>query len=122
METIKNTFAGQDFYVGIDGHKRQWNVTIRLQHMELKNFSMNPSAKELADHMNRIYPGGTYHSCYEAGFCGFHIHKDLTGYGFDNSVVNPADVPLSDSGFLEQAQFSKLLYDNQFGKLMSLII
>lgn len=39
------------------------------------------------------YPNGTYKSAYEAGFCGYWIHRKLTEYNFDNIIVNPADVP-----------------------------
>jgi transposase len=39
------------------------------------------------------YPGATYHSVYEAGFCGFWIHRGLVKLGIRNIVVNPADVP-----------------------------
>jgi transposase len=43
--------------------------------------------------LKRNYPGGTYHSVYEAGFCGFSIHRQLIRLGIDNIVINPADVP-----------------------------
>ena len=86
-------FADQDFYIGIDVHKKQWTVAIRWQKMELKQFSMNPNPKELACHMNKNYPKGTYHSVYEAGFCGYWIHRDLIKLGFKNIVVNAADIP-----------------------------
>ena len=88
-------FAGQAFHLGLDIHDRNWRVTIRNNGMELKTYLANPSAKALADKMNREYPGGTYFSVYEAGFCGYWIHRELTRYGFKNIVVNPADVPTS---------------------------
>ena len=97
MKTLeKNStlnFQGQDFYTGIDVHKRNWKVTIRLNHMELKTFSMNPKPKELASHLKKNYPGGNYYSVYEAGFCGFWIHRQLVELGINNRVVNGADVP-----------------------------
>jgi transposase len=54
---------------------------------------MNPSPEELFKYMTKHYPGGIYKSVYEAGFCGYWIHRKLTGYGFENIIVNPADVP-----------------------------
>jgi transposase len=96
MSTSKHIdFTGQDFFVGLDVHARQWRVTIRHDGMELKAFSMDPSPSVLARHMHQHYPGGCYHSVYEAGFCGFWIHRELTRLGFDNIVVHPADVPTS---------------------------
>jgi transposase len=45
------------------------------------------------DHLWKHYPGASYHSVYEAGFCGFWIHRELQAHGVHNIVVNPADVP-----------------------------
>lgn len=86
-------FEGQEFFIGIDVHKKNWTVTIRLNHMELKTFSQNPSPEELSKYMRRNYPGGIYNSVYEAGFCGYWIHRELEELGFNNIIVSPADVP-----------------------------
>ena len=96
MSTSKHIdFSGQDFFVGLDVDARKWRVTIRHDGMELKAFSMDPSPSVLARHLHQHYPGGCYHSVYEAGFCGFWIHRELSRLGFDNIVVHPADVPTS---------------------------
>lgn len=86
-------FAGIIFYIGIDVHLRQWTVTVRDAERELKTFSMDPSPAQLFDYLTKRYPGGTYYSVYEAGFCGFWIHRQLCELGIQNIVVNPADVP-----------------------------
>lgn len=86
-------FTGQDFFIGLDVHKRNWTTTIRLNGMLLKTFTMNPSPKELANYLRSHYPDGNYHSVYEAGFCGFWIHRQLRELGINNIVINPADVP-----------------------------
>ena len=43
--------------------------------------------------LNRPF-AAEYHSVYEAGFCGFWIHWELTNLGIHNIVVNPAIVRL----------------------------
>jgi transposase len=95
MPTKSNTlnFKDQVFDVGIDVHKKNWSVTIRTNSIALKTFSMNPSPKELYNYMIKNYPGGAYRSVYEAGFCGYWIHRELTALGFNNIVTNAADVP-----------------------------
>ena len=84
MKTQSNAldFTGQVFYVGADVHKEHWVVSIRCNQKELKRFSMNPSPEELSEYMHNHYPGGTYVSAYEAGFCGFWIHRVLQEHGF----------------------------------------
>jgi transposase len=86
-------YTNQDFFLGIDVHKKSWKVTVRTNGMELKTFSMDPSPEQLYGYMHKRYPGGNYHSVYEAGFCGYWIDRELKRYGFNNIVINPADVP-----------------------------
>jgi transposase len=98
MKEIKNSdidFSSQKIFIGIDVHKKHWIITIQSNQVQLKTFSMNPSAEELAEFVKKRYPGGDYYSVYEAGFCGYWINKELNKYGIKNIIVNPADVPTS---------------------------
>ena len=89
-------FDGQEFFVGMDVHHRSWKVTIRTMGVEVKTMVMPPDPEVLHSYMTRHFPGGVYHSVYEAGFSGFWAHRDLIRLGFSNQVVHPADVPTSD--------------------------
>jgi len=89
-------FHGQNIYVGIDAHLKNWGVTILLENISHKTFSMDPSSEILSNYLNHHFPGGTYYTAYEAGFCGYSIHKSLEDYGIKNIIVNPADIPTSD--------------------------
>jgi len=91
----KLSFKGQAIFIGLDVHQKNWTVTLRNNKLDLKTFSMNPNPKELYLYMNKNYPQGNYHSVYEAGFCGYWIHRKLSQLGFKNIIVNPADVPTS---------------------------
>jgi transposase len=93
LKTKSIDFKGQTIYVGLDSHKSNWKVSTRTRDVHLKTFSMNPSPKELYKHMTSHYPNATYSSVYEAGFCGYWIHRELTQLGFQNIIVNPSDVP-----------------------------
>ncbi len=94
-QSNKVNFEGQIFFIGIDVHKKSWTVTIRLNGMELKTFTMKPDAEKLQKLLKRNYPGGHYFSVYEAGFSGYWLHYELKALGFHNIVVSPGDVPLS---------------------------
>jgi transposase len=93
FKTTSPDFKGQIFHVGLDTHKTNWKVTIRSNDMLLKTMSIKPSPEELCKYMNRHYPNGIYKTVYEAGFCGYWIHRKLTEYHFENIIVNPSDVP-----------------------------
>lgn len=93
MKNKKLNFAGQRIYVGIDVHKNSWDITIILNAMKVKKYSMNPSPQELYNYLRKHYPNGEYHTVYEAGFSGFWADRELQALGINNIIVNPADVP-----------------------------
>lgn len=96
MKTVRSNelnFEGQNIYVGIDVHLKSWSVAILSEHSALRRFSQSPEPEALHKYLASNYPGATYFSVYEAGFCGFWIHEKLTSLGINNIVVNPADVP-----------------------------
>lgn len=90
------SFKGQKIYIGIDVHLKSWTITIMVEEVVYKTFSQNPNAGLLFNYLQKHFPGGSYYSVYEAGFCGFSVHRELIKYGICNIVVNPADVPVSD--------------------------
>ena len=98
METQINKldFTGQNIYVGVDVHLKSWRVTIMTEHLTHKTFSQPPKPETLHQYLAKNFPGGTYHSAYEAGFCGYWIHNQLKSLGIHSIVVNPADIPTTD--------------------------
>ena len=95
MQTQRNKldFNGQPIYVGFDVHLKSWRVTIMSEKLTHKTFSQPPKPELLYQYLVKNYPGGTYHSAYEAGFCGYWIHNKLKSLGVNSIVVNPADIP-----------------------------
>ncbi len=95
-EAKRINFVGQNIYVGIDVHKKSWQVSIYTEHFEHKTFTQPPVSKKLVSYLERQFPGGKYHAVYEAGFSGFWTHDELKGMGVDCMVVHPGDVPTTD--------------------------
>lgn len=93
MKNNQLDFSGQSVYIGIDVHKKSWQITIILNGMKVKAFSMNPNPEELYNYLINHYPKANYYSVYEAGFSGFWADRQLQALGIKNMVVNPADVP-----------------------------
>lgn len=85
-------YSGQDIYIGIDTHKKSWNVTV-IMDLYSKTFSSPPKTEALIKYLETNFPGGSYHSAYEAGFAGFWPHFQLQELGVHSIVVNPADIP-----------------------------
>ena len=94
-DTKKPDFSNENFYIGIDVHKKSWQIAIQLDNNFLTTYSMDADPQQLINHMQKNYPNGNYHSVYEAGFSGFGIHEKLMQSGFDNIIVSPGDIPIT---------------------------
>jgi len=77
----------------MDVHLKSWTVCIMTEHLEHKMFTQPPQAEALYKYLTRNFPGATYHSVYESGFCGFWAHRRLKALGINSIVTNAADVP-----------------------------
>lgn len=86
-------FTGDRIYVGIDVHKKQWNVSIMGACKEHKTFVQPPDASKLGNYLRLNFPNAEYYSVYEAGFSGFWTHDALQKEGVTNIVINASDVP-----------------------------
>ena len=92
----KKYFSKTDIYVGLDVHQKSWAVSIYVENIYYKSFSISPpSCKVLAEFLEKNFIGGRYHVVYEAGFSGFWIYDELMEKGIDCVVVSPADIPMS---------------------------
>jgi hypothetical protein len=80
MQTQSNKldFTGQKIFTSFDAHLKSWEVTIMTETLTHKTFSQPPRPNLLKDYLVKHFPGGTYCSAYEAGFCGYWIHHQLT--------------------------------------------
>jgi len=92
MQKYEINFEGENVYIGIDVHLKQWHVCIRTANLSHKPFSQPPEAMVLRQYLDRNFPGGTYFSAYEVGFCGFSAHYELEAAGIKNIVFNPGDI------------------------------
>jgi len=51
-------FNGQNFYCGIDIHKKTWSVTIETDDISLKTLNLEANPDILLEYLRRNYPGG----------------------------------------------------------------
>ncbi len=97
----KSDFKNQNIYVGFDAHSKDWKVTVIAENMVFKTFTQPPKPEILFNYLRNNFPGGKYHTAYEAGFCGYWIHDKLKSFGINSIVVNPGDIPTTNK---EQVQ------------------
>ncbi len=91
----KISFTGKTIYIGLDVHLKTWHASIlQAESIIRKSFPAKPEV--LHSYLQNNYPDASFEIAYEAGYCGFWIHEELTKLGYKVRVINPADVPSSD--------------------------
>ena len=93
MQRNEISFKGQKIFIGIDVHKKNWDVAIAPEVGNVKRHTQKASAKELFDFLKKHYPDGDYLAVYESGFSGFSTYYALKDVGIECKVIHAADVP-----------------------------
>ena len=89
-------FSNKTLYIGIDVHKKRWQVAVFYEGLVLSNPSIEGSSEALITHLRKRY-GDAHFSCvYESGPFGFSLCRALWAAGLECIVVNPADIPSAD--------------------------
>lgn len=89
-------FSNRTLYVGIDVHKKRWQVALYYEGLILSNVSIEASSEALIIHLRKHYGDAQFHCVYESGPFGFSLCRSLWAAGMDCIVVNPADIPGTD--------------------------
>jgi transposase len=86
VKNIKNVF------IGIDVHKRSWQVTAISENVELFTGSIPGNWESLEKLLNR-YCGCRISAVYEAGYFGYWLYDRLQQWGADCVVTPPSLLP-----------------------------
>lgn len=85
-------YTGKTVFLGIDVHKRTYSVTAMCEGCVMKHDTFAASPEVFVKYCQRAFKGAFIKSAYEAGFCGFVLHRFLISHGIQNIVVHPADI------------------------------
>lgn len=88
-------FTGKEIFVGIDVHKKSWSISLFYGQEFVRTISQEAKPEALLKFLGKEFPGASYKCCYESGFCGFWIQRQLEMEGVECIVVHAADVPRS---------------------------
>jgi transposase len=92
----KVNFTNKTLYIGIDVHKKRWQVAVFFEGIVLSNVSIEASANGIVAYLRRHYGDAAFHCVYECGCFGFALCRQLWAAGMECIVVNPADIPGTD--------------------------
>ena len=110
-------------FIGIDVHKIKWVVTIRTYDLELKTYTMEPSAEELEEFLLKNYPGAGYRIVYECCFSGFWIYDYFSEKGY-NIIVTPTNRIYKDGSTIKTDKIDsrKLAFQLSRGLLREVLV
>lgn len=84
-------YTGKIVYLGIDVHKKTYSVTAICDNEIIKADTVQAKPEILLKYCRR-FVGAKVYSVYEAGFCGFSLHRFLVKNGVENIVVHAASI------------------------------
>lgn len=93
---IQHDFSGKTLFVGIDIHKKSWQVAVFFHGLILSNVRIEGSADKLMAYFQKHYPGAEFSCVYESCAWGYHLCRSLQKAGISCMIVNPADIPGTD--------------------------
>lgn len=82
--------------MGIDIHKKRWQVAVYCEGLILSNVSIEGAAEKLIAYLHKHYPGAQLSCVYESCAWGFTLCRTLRKEGIHCIIVNPADIPGTD--------------------------
>lgn len=117
-------YTGKKFFLGMDVHKKTYAVTAICDDQVVKRDILQADPSKLLSYCKKYFPGAEILSAYEAGFCGFHLHRYLETNGIKNLVVDAAsiEVALSDKVKTDKRDSLKLATHLALGKLRGIFV
>lgn len=85
-------YNGKTVFLGIDVHKLTYSTTAVCEGTVIKQDTFSAKPEILVKYCQRIFKGSKIKSAYEAGFCGFGLHRFLIEHEIENIVVHPASI------------------------------
>lgn len=91
----KKSYRGEKVFIGIDVHKKTYTYSAWCGGIRVKVATTPADNATFISSLKNWFSGAEIRSCYEAGFSGFKLHRDLVNAGIQNIVVNPASIEVA---------------------------
>lgn len=91
----KYNYTGKTVYVGIDVHKKTYACVSICEGEIVKKDTMPAKPTGLTSYIINQFSGANVETAYEAGFSGFHLHRELINAGINNKVINPGSIEIA---------------------------
>jgi transposase len=91
----KYDYTGKKVFMGIDVHKKTYACVSVCEEQVVKKDTMPADPKILIAYIKNNFSGAQLETGYEAGFSGFHLHRQLLAVGIKNHVIHPGSIEVA---------------------------
>jgi transposase len=88
-------YTDQSIFIGIDVHKKTYSVTAIYDGEIVKRNTLPACPEKFVDYCLKYFPNASIYTAYEAGFCGFHLHRHLIKHGIHSIVVHASSIEIA---------------------------
>jgi len=88
-------YKGKAVYMGIDVHKKTYACVSVCDGQIVKKVTMPAEPANLISYIQNTFSNGKVNTAYEAGFSGFHLHRELLKAGIKNIVIHPGSIEVA---------------------------
>jgi transposase len=91
----KYDYSGKHVYMGIDVHKKTYVCVSVCNGEVVKKDGMPAEPQTLIAYIRNTFEEAEVETAYEAGFSGFHLHRELASAGIKNKVIHPGSIEVA---------------------------
>lgn len=95
MNSERISYAGKKVFIGIDVHRHTYSVACVCEGELVRRCTMAAIPEELLAFFGKYFAGAEISTVYEAGFCGFVLHRYLAANGIRSTVTHAASVEIA---------------------------
>lgn len=95
MVTESVSCAGKRVYIGIDVHRAFFVASCMCEGVVVKRCRMSASGRAVVTLISKYFPDSEVRTCYEAGYSGFWLHRELEAANICNIVVHAAAIEVA---------------------------
>lgn len=88
-------YTDKTVYIGIDVHKKTYVCVCVCDGEVVKKDSMPAEPLTLISYIKNTFGNATIKTAYEAGFSGFHLHRELLQAKIQNIVIHPGSIEVA---------------------------
>jgi transposase len=95
MNGERVSYAGKRVYIGLDVHRAFFVASCVCEGVVVKRCRMPSRSESVISLIRKYFSDCEVRTCYEAGYSGFWLHRELEAAGVSNIVVHAASIEVA---------------------------